>query len=72
MQYNARTVKKMFSDPLNFTGSVKEEQNIKLEPVFNSVIPKDTIQDLEEITGITLIIKIAEWKKSILAINMSK
>ena len=28
-------LKKKFSDPSNFTGSIKEEQNIKDEPISN-------------------------------------
>ena len=62
----------VFSDPSNFTGSIKEEQNIKVEPVLTIkiyimeiVILNDAIQDLEEIIGIKLIIKIVETRVAI-------
>ena len=34
LKYNTmkEQLKKVFSDPSNFTGSIKEEQNIKVEP----------------------------------------
>ena len=75
----------MFSDPSNFTRSIKEKQNIKVENQFvilkiyimETVILNDAIQDLEEIIDVTLIMKIvgtrvAIWEKSIPAIKMEK
>ena len=53
--------KKVFRDPSNFTGSIKKEQNIKVEPTFT----EDTIKDLGEIIGTALIIKIVGTRVAI-------
>ena len=77
-------LKKVFSDWTNFTGSIKEEENIKVHQfltlkiyITEIVILNNTIQDLGEIIGIILIIKIvgtrvAIWQKSIPIVKMEK
>ena len=63
----------MFSDLSNFTRSIKEKQNIKVENQFvilkiyimETVILNDAIQDLEEIIDVTLIMKIVGTRVAI-------
>ena len=56
-------LKKVFCDPRSLTGSIKEEQNIKVKPISNTEDLyygnlNDAIQDLGGIISITLIIQI--------------